>query len=123
MEPQDILYPRSRFEVLRTLHYSPSAVSLREISYRSSVVLNSVQRAIKFLIKNKIISKKKIDHRVYYQISNSEVTQFMTGILERLEPFEIRAKASSLKDRSTVLIDQIEQRTRMIQHAKRSLKS
>jgi len=123
MEPQDILYPRSRFEVLRTLHHSPSAVSMREISYRSSVVLNNVQRAIEFLIKNKIVSKKKIDHRIYYQISNSEVTQFIASILERLEPFEIKAKALSFKERSTDLIDQIEERTRMIQHAKRSLES
>jgi len=122
MDPQDILYPQSRLEVLRTLHRAPFAVSMREISYRSNVVLNNVQRAIKFLLKSKIISKKKVDHKFYYQISNTEVAKFLAGILETLEPFEIKAKSMALKERSIYLIDQIEERARMIKHAKRSLK-
>ena len=80
MNPQDILYPQSRFEVLRTLHQSPSAVSLREISYRSEIVLTSVQRAIEFLLKKKVIAKKKVGQKVYFQITNSEVSNFVSSI-------------------------------------------
>ena len=123
MDPQEILYPHSRFEVLRTLHQSSSAVSLREISYRSDVVLNNVQRAIEFLLKKKIIAKKKLDQKIYYHISNSEVSNFLSSILNALEPFEIKAKADSLKDRSIDLIDKIEERSSMIQHAKRTFRA
>ncbi len=123
MNPQDILYPHSRFEVLRALYRSSSAVSVREISYRSDVVLNNVQRAIKFLLKKKIISKKKIDQKIYYQISNSEVSKLVSSILDVLEPFEIKAKADSLKDRSIDLIDKLEERSKMIKHAKNTLRS
>ena len=122
MNPQDILYPQSRFEVLRTLHQSACAVSVREISYRSDIVLNNVQRAIKFLLEKKIISKKKVAQKIYYHISDSEVSQLMSNILNALEPFEIKAKADSLRNRSVDLIDKIEERSRMIQHAKQTYK-
>jgi len=122
MNPQDILYPQSRFEVLRTLHQSSSAVSVREISYRSNVVLNNVQRAIEFLLREKVISKKKVDQKIYYCISNPEVSKFISNILNTLEPFEIKARADRLKDRSIDLIEKLEERTRMIQHAKRTFK-
>jgi len=123
MKPQEILYPQSRFEVLRTLHQSSAAVSVREISYRSDVVLNNVQRAIEFLLKKKIISKKKVDQKIYYRISDSEVSNFVASILNALEPFEIKARADSLKVRSIDLIAKIEERSSMIQHAKRTFRS
>jgi predicted transcriptional regulator len=122
MNPEDIIYPQSRFEVLRTLHRSPSAVSVREISYRSNVVLNNVQRAIKFLLKEKVISKKKGGRKIYYHISNLEVSKLVASILDAVEPFEIKAKADALKDRSIDLIDRLEERSRMIKHAKNTFR-
>lgn len=122
MKPQDILYPQSRFEVLRTLHQSPSAVSVREISYRSNVVLKNVQRAIKFLLEEKVIARRKIGQKVYFHITNSEVSNFISSILETLQPFEIKAKANDMKDNSVDLIDTIDERTSMIEHAKRTFK-
>lgn len=123
MNPQDIIYPQSRFEVLRTLCRAPSAVSLREISYRSNVVLNNVQRAIEFLLKQKVISRKKVNQKIYYHISNMEVMKLVSSISDALEPFEIKAKAHSLRSRSLDLIDKLEERSRMIKHAKRTLQS
>jgi predicted transcriptional regulator len=122
MRPEDLLYPQSRFEVLRTLHQSPSAVSMREISYRSNVVLKNVQRAIKFLLEEKVVTRKKVGQKVYFHIINSEVSNFVSSILETLQPFEIKAKANDLKDNSVNLIDTIEERTSMIEHAKRTFK-
>jgi len=122
MNPQDILYPRSRFEVLRTLYQSPSAVSLREITYRSEIVLTSVQRAIEFLLNKKVIAKKKVGQKLYFHITNNEVSNFVSSILQALEPFEIKAKANSLKNNSVDLIDTIEERSNMIEHAKSSFK-
>jgi predicted transcriptional regulator len=122
MKPEDLLYPQSRFEVLRTLHQSPSAVSMREISYRSNVVLKNVQRAIKFLLEEKVVTRKKVGQKVYFHIINSEVSNFVSSILETLQPFEIKAKANDLKDNSVNLIDTIEERTSMIEHAKRTFK-
>lgn len=122
MRPQDLLYPQSRFEVLRTLHQSPSAVSMREISYRSNVVLKNVQRAIEFLLEEKVVARKKVGQKVYFHIINSEVSNFVASILETLQPFEIKAKANYLKDNSVNLIDTIDERTSMIEHAKRTFK-
>lgn len=122
MKPEDLLYPQSRFEVLRTLHQSPSAVSMREISYRSNVALKNVQRAIKFLLEEKVVTRKKVGQKVYFHIINSEVSNFVSSILETLQPFEIKAKANDLKDNSVNLIDTIEERTSMIEHAKRTFK-
>ena len=123
MNPQNILYPQSRFEVLRTLCRSPTAVSVREISYRSNVALNNVQRAIEFLLKKKVLSRKKVDQKIYYHISDSEVSKLVSSISDALEPFEIRARADSLKDRSIDLIDKLEERSRMITHAKSTFRS
>ena len=122
MTPHELLYPQSRFEVLRTLHLSASAVSLREISYRSGVVLHNVQRAIKFLLQKKIISKKIVDQRAYYQISDPKVKEFIASFLGVLEPYEIKARAESLKVRSAGLLDKLEERSSIIRHAKGQMK-
>lgn len=119
MNPQDLLYPQSRFEVLRTLHQSSEAVSLREISYRSQLVLNNVQRAVEFLLREECISKTKVGQRIYYQISNEEVSSFMDSLLKVLEPFEIQSRSHALSDRALELLDTIEERSSIITHAKR----
>jgi predicted transcriptional regulator len=119
MKPEEILYPQSRFEVLRTLHKSSEAVSLREISYRSQVVLNNVQRAVEFLLSKKFISKKKVDQRIFYQITNEEVSSFLDSLLKVLEPFEIQSRSHALNERALELLDTMEERSSMITHAKR----
>lgn len=123
MNPQDILYPQSRFEVLKVLYLSPSAVSLREISYRSDVVLNNVQRAVEFLLKEKFLLKKKIGQRICYEISDSGVSDFVGSVIELIEPYRISARAEALKERSLELLDTIEERSGLIRHAKRVAKS
>lgn len=122
MNSKDFLFPQSRFEVLRTLHKSPSAVSVREISYRSKVVLHSVQRALAFLTEKKVVSKKTDKQRVYYYLSNSEVSEFVSSLIKALEPFEIKARADALQDRSLELLNKIDERTQMIKHAKETFK-
>ena len=122
MNPQEILYPQSRFNVLRTLYKSSEAVSLREISYRSDVVLNNVQRAVEFLLERKFISKKRVGQKIYYQISNVEVSDFISSVVTVLEPFELKARNETLGDRALEILDTIEERSNMITHAKRRSK-
>lgn len=122
MNPQELLYPRTRFEVLRALHTAPS-VPLREIAYRTDVVISNVQRAIEYLLKRKFISAKKIDNRICYQISNRKIDELVSSIIKVLEPFEIENRSEDVSERSLRLVKTLDERSNMIRKAKTSLKA
>jgi hypothetical protein len=82
-------------------------------------VLNNVQRAVEFLLSKKFISKKKVDQRIFYQITNEEVSSFLDSLLKVLEPFEIQSRSHALNERALELLDTMEERSSMITHAKR----
>ena len=125
MNPQELLYPRTRFEVLKALHNSPSGVPLREIAYRSDVVVSNVQRAIEYLLAKKFIAAKKVENRIYYFISNKKVDELVSNIIKIFEPFEIefKSEAKALKERSKYLVKNIDERAKIIRKAKESLKT
>jgi len=122
MNPQDLLYPRTRFEVLRTLHQSPSAISLREIACRADVAVSNVQRAVEFLLNCKFISAKKVKNRICYEISNKKADDLVSSIIKLFEPLEIEHKSELTKERSARLVKSIEERSNLIRKAKVSLK-
>jgi DNA-binding MarR family transcriptional regulator len=122
MSPQELLYPRTRFEVLRAIHSSPP-VPLREIAYRADVVVSNVQRAIKYLLKRKFISVKKIDNRICYQISNQKIEELVSSIIKVLEPFEIENRSKDVTERSSRLVKILDERSNLIRRAKGSLKA
>jgi DNA-binding transcriptional regulator GbsR (MarR family) len=119
----DLLYPRTKFEVLRTLYYANAPVPLREISYRANIVVGSVQTALKSLLREKIVSRKDFKGRHYYQLSNAEFHDALVRLLQVLEPSELQEQAKCIQDRARSLLPQLEERNKIIEHARRSLKS
>lgn len=123
MKPQELLYPRTRFEVLRALQTSPDAVPLREIAYRADVVVSNVQRAIEYLLEKKFICAKNINNRTCYKISNCKVEELISGIIKLLEPLEIESRIEDVDKRSYSLVKNIDERSEMIRKAKASIKA
>ena len=122
MNISDLFYPRTKFEVLRTLFYTDTPVPLREISYRSNLVVGSVQTALKTLLREKIVSRENRNNRTYYRLSNLRVKEGLSKILKVLESFQLHEQTKSIQHRATNLLSQLEERNRIISNARRSLK-
>ena len=121
MNAKALLYPRTKFEVLRTLYLAHAPVPLREIAYRSNLVVGSVQSALKRLLKEKIIEFKSSNNRTYYQLNIPQVREMMAKLLSLLEPDQKQEEIESIQDRAIKLISQLEERSSIIKRAKQSL--
>ena len=122
MNPKDFLYPQTKFEVLRTLYLANSPVPLREIAYRSNLVVGSVQTALKMLLNENFISSKNLNNRKYYQL-NFEIKETLAKVIKALEPVQLQEQIKSIQKRAINLLPQLEERNNIITNARLSLKS
>jgi len=60
MDAEELISPRTRFKVLRTLNYSETPISLHEIADRAELVIGPVQTAVSWLLEAKIIFVKNL---------------------------------------------------------------
>lgn len=65
----DILTSKAKVIILRTLYYQPHAIPLRHIAYLSDLPIFSVQHAIKSLLDNRIISRRKKGNNVLFELN------------------------------------------------------
>lgn len=123
MDPKTLLYPRTKFEVLRTLYFANAPVPLREIAYRSNVIVGSAQTALKVLLKEKIISRESLNNRTYYRLHNPHVQELLAKVLHVLEPAQLQEQIESTQRRAIHLLPQLEERNNIITRARQSLPS
>ena len=121
MDPLIFLYPRTKFEVLRTLFHSYGSTPLREIAYRSNLTIGSVQTAIKALLKEKIIVSKKINNRTFYQITNNKAYEILLSIFKIINDNHLQKKAEILNLRANKILSLLEERNKIIAKARRSI--
>jgi DNA-binding transcriptional ArsR family regulator len=65
----DILTSKAKAIILRTLYFQPKAIPLRHIAYLSDLPIFSVQHAIKSLLDNGIVSRKKEGNNVLFELN------------------------------------------------------
>lgn len=122
MNAEDLIYPRSRFQVLRTLNYSETPISLHEIVDRSGLVVGSVQSALSWLLEAKVISTQKLNNRRCFRIKNKSVIEIVSKLQNVLAPMELQERAKQYQNRARNLLEDIEDRVRIIHKARSSMK-
>ena len=122
MTADDLIYPRTRFKVLRTLNYSETPMSLHEISERADLIIGSAQTALSWLLKAKIVSIQKLDNRTYYQLKNKSAKEIISKIQDVLEPIELQERAKQFQARARNLLEDLEDRRTIVEIARSSVK-
>lgn len=122
MDIDDLIYPRTRFQALRALFYADTPITLSEIADRAEIMVSSVQTALDWLLKERIISKQQLNNRTYFRFSNKAAKEMVAKLLEVLEPLKLQAKAKLYKDRGKDLFDNIEDSYEMVRKGRKSLK-
>jgi len=121
MDIQNILYPRSKFETLRTLYYAAHPIPIREISYRSGLLVGSVQSGLAMLLREKIITRRKLRGRPYFELANSKVQEGLSSLLTVLTSHQLQSEASLLNEKAVSILPVLEERNSLIQHARKAL--
>lgn len=122
MDAEELISPRTRFKVLRTLNYSETPISLHEIADRAELVIGPVQTAVSWLLEAKIISVKKLGNRTYFQIKDRSAIEIVSNVQDILGPLELKVRAKQYQNRAKNLFDDIGDRTVMIKKARSPLK-
>lgn len=122
MNAEDILYPRTRFQVLRVLNQANAPVSLSVIADRAELVIGSVQQAVSWLLEKQIVSVQKNTNRTCYKITSKSVREIVSKITDVLEAIEIKERSKQYQDRARNLLEDIDDTRGMISHARRSMK-
>jgi predicted transcriptional regulator len=122
MNAESLVYPRSRFQVLRVLHQAGAPVSLAAIADRAGLVIGSVQQAVKWLLEEKIISLQRDGNRTCYKIIDKSAGEIVAKIADVLEAIEITERSKQYQARAKGLLGDIDQRRAMIFHARSSMK-
>jgi len=92
---------KAKIQILRTLYFQPEAIPLRHISYLSNLPLYSVQNALKPLLKNKLIIKKKRNHYVLFQINkNNPLYDLLKKFFIDETTFQIEQEAKNFHQRA-----------------------
>ena len=117
----DLLYPRSRFEVLRTLFLSSEPVPLREISYRSELMVGSVQTVLRKLVDEKIVRARKVKGRPYYELADTRWRGILAPLIAALTNCQLALSATEYQRRAFSMLTRLDERRHIIQHAKRSI--
>jgi predicted transcriptional regulator len=118
----NLLYPKAKFEVLRTLALAHGPVPLREIAYRSGLQIGSVQSSLRTLLKDDLVESCTLDNRLYYSLPDNEVKMCVLRILKIFEPYVLQSKALLVRVRAANLLQQLEERHKIIEFARESLK-
>lgn len=122
MSPDDLLYPRSKFQVLRALHNSSTPICLHEIAERADLVVGSVQTSLDWLLKRRIVSKQRLSNRTYFRLSNKTVKDVLSKLLAVLEPIELQDRSRQYQHRAMRLLSDIDDANSMIEKARGSMK-
>lgn len=118
---EHLLYPRSKAEVLKTLYLANSPVPLRELAYRSNLVLGSVQSALASLLKDRVVKREKRGNRTYFELISPEAKALVAEIIKLSEITDLKERALLLNKRSQRILPEIEERVAIINHARKSL--
>ena len=122
MQPEDLIYPRTRFQVLRILNTADAPVSLSAIADRADLVIGSVQQAVTWLTEQKLVSVHKNANRMCYKITNKSVKEIISKVTEVLESFEIKERSKQYQNRARNLLKDLDDRRDLITHARSSIK-
>jgi hypothetical protein len=122
MNAEDLLYPRSRFQVLRILNQADAPVSLSVIADRANLVIGSVQQAVSWLMQEKVLSVQRESNRTCYKIRSEAAKEIVSKITEVLEAIEITQRAKQFQFRARNLLEDLDDRRCMNSHAKRVMK-
>lgn len=122
MNVEDILYPRTRFQVIRVLNQANAPVSLSVIADRAELVIGSVQQAVSWLLEKGVLSVQKHLNRTCYKITNGSVKEIVSKIAEVLEEIEIKERSKQYQGRARKLLEDIDDRREMTSNARRSMK-
>lgn len=122
MDIEDLLYPRTRFQVLRILNQADAPVSLSVISERAGLVIGSVQQAINWLMQEKVLSVQIDSNRTCYRIKSEAAKEIISKISEVLESIEIKQRTKQFQVRARNLLEDLDDRRRMTSHAKRAMR-
>ena len=122
MQPEDLIYPRTRFQVLRILNTADAPVSLSAIADRADLVIGSVQQAVTWLTEQKLDSVHKNANRMCYKITNKSVKEIISKVTEVLESFEIKERSKQYQNRARNLLKDLDDRRDLITHARSSIK-
>lgn len=97
----DIFSSKAKIKILRTLYYQECAISLRQIAYISELPVFSIQNALKDLLREKIIKKRKKGNRLMIQINKeSEYYNFLKELFCIEEKSRIAAEAKQFDQKA-----------------------
>jgi DNA-binding transcriptional regulator GbsR (MarR family) len=122
MNIEELIYPQTRYLVLRTLYYANSPITLSEVTDRSAIVLGSVQTALGWLVKKKIISKKIVDRKKLYWISNKTAYTILDKLIKLIDSIKIEQNSERYQFKAKKLFSDIEETFLLVSVGRKSFK-
>lgn len=79
----DIFSSRARFKVIRTLYHQTAPLCLRHVAYLSEIPLFSVQRVLKQLVDEKVLTRKKSGSHALFSVNRqNKYDSFLTRLFD-----------------------------------------
>ena len=122
MDIDELIYPRTRFLTLRALFYADTPITLSEIADRADIMVASVQTALDWLLRQRIVSKQNLNNRTYFRFSNKVAKEMVSKLLEVIEPFKLQLKSQEYQDRGKELFQNIDESYEMVKRGRKSLR-
>lgn len=100
MDLSDIITSRAKYLVLRALFFQEQ-IPLRHIAYLSKLHVYSVQHALKKLLEDKVILKRKIQGKVYYETNmENQISELLSKIFELETKMKLARRAKLYKSKA-----------------------
>ena len=101
-----LLSSKARFRVLRVLYGQPEPTHLRQIAALSLAPLFSVQRALKQLVREKVVTRRKKGLYVLYALNTAHPCHpFLAGLFQLEMKERVRFLAPSYRQKALDALD------------------
>ena len=79
IELSQIFSSQARTRTLETLYYQPQGIPLRHVGYLAELPVFSIECALKKLLKERIVKKKKSGNRTLFSLNKKHASYELTG--------------------------------------------